>query len=209
MDETRRLIELMGTVKGIRPPAAFKETMTTLFWVGEPADAENAFIPNDQSYWDKDWQGHYGGVDDPWHRDGHWPANFRPRENPFYVALPYGEFTAAGKLKRGARDIPWFDPDRTPLLKNHWVEVEREGRSCFAQWQDVGPCGEDDFGFVFGDSSKPQNTFDAKAGLDVSPAVWHYLGMKGNQVASWRFADARDVPAGPWTEIVTTSGNNR
>ena len=43
----------------------FKSTMTTLFWVGEPSDADNAFIANDVSYWDKDWQLSYGGVDDP------------------------------------------------------------------------------------------------------------------------------------------------
>jgi len=89
------------------------------------------------------------------------------------------------------------------------VEIKLDDRSCFAQWRDIGTCGEDDFGFVFGDSLKPRNKFDARAGLDVSPAVWHYLGMTENQVASWRFVDARDVPAGPWTEIVTMSGNNR
>jgi hypothetical protein len=192
-----------------RATAGFKQTMTTLFWVGEPADSENNFIPNDQSYWDEDWQRHYGGVDDPERRDGHWPADFRPKENPFYAALPYGEFTEAGDLKRGAQDIPWFYPGLSPLLKNRWIEITLEGQSCFAQWQDVGPCGEDDFDFVFGNSVKPLNTFDAKAGLDVSPAVWHFLGINENCVTAWRFVEARDVPAGPWTEIVTTSGNNR
>jgi hypothetical protein len=63
-----------------------------------------------------------------------------------------------------------------PLLTNRWVEMKRDGRSCFAQWQDVGPCGEDDFGFVFGKALKLRNKFDARASLDVSPAVWHYLG---------------------------------
>jgi hypothetical protein len=71
----------------------FKAAMTTLFWVGEPSDAENNFIPNHESYWDHDWQASYGGVDDPEHRNNYWPAGFRPKENPFYVALPYGEFT--------------------------------------------------------------------------------------------------------------------
>jgi hypothetical protein len=186
-----------------RAAAGFKQTMTTLFWVGEPADSENAFIPNDQ-----DWQSHYGGVDDPERRDGHWPADFRPKENPFYVALPYGEFTEAGDLKRKARDIPWFYSE-FPLLKNHWIEIVLDGRSCFAQWQDVGPCGENDFDFVFGDAVEPLNTFDAKAGLDASPAVWHHLGMNDNCITAWRFVDARDVPSGPWTEIVTVSGINR
>jgi hypothetical protein len=188
----------------------FKVTMTTLFWVGEPSNEENAFIPNDQSYWDKDWQENYGGVDDPEQRDRHWPAGFTPRQNPFYVALPYGEFTEQGDaLKNNARHVPWYRSDLDPLLKNHWVEIRRNGRSCFAQWQDVGPCGEDDFDFVFGSASEPRNTFDAKAGLDVSPAVWHHLGMRDNDLSAWRFVEAADVPWGPWTEIVTTLGNNR
>ena len=66
----------------------FKSTMTTLFWVGEPSDADNYFIPNDVSYWYNQWQLSFGGVDDPEHRNGYWPAEFKPHENPFYVALP-------------------------------------------------------------------------------------------------------------------------
>jgi hypothetical protein len=186
-----------------------KQTMTTLFWVGEPADSDNAFIANHKSYWDKDWQKDFGGVDHPERRNGYWPAEFRPKENPFYAALPFGEFTDTGDLKPQAREVPWFYPGLSPLLKNHWIEILLEDRSCFAQWQDVGPCGEDDFGFVFGNSAKPLNTFDAKAGLDVSPAVWHYLGLNDNCVTAWRLVDARDVPPGPWTEIITVSGNNR
>jgi hypothetical protein len=135
---------------------------------------------------------------------------FTPKQNPFYVALPYGEFTEHGNaLKKNARHAPWYRSDLDPLLKNRWVEVRRDGLSCFAQWQDVGPCNEDDFGFVFGDALKPLNTFDAKAGLDVSPAVWHYLGMRNNGPAGWRFVEAAAVPAGPWTEIIISSGNNR
>ena len=189
----------------------FKSTMTSLFWVGEPSDADNAFIPNDVSYWDKDWQLHYGGVDDPHNRNGFWPADFRPKENPFYVALPYGEFelTRGHDLRRDAHDIPWYRHGLVPLLKNHWVEIKLGGRTCFAQWQDVGPFEVDDFGYVFGAAPTPRNTFDVKAGLDVSPAVWHYLGMGNNEITAWRFADVADVPPGPWTEIVTTSGNNR
>jgi hypothetical protein len=193
----------------MRSRTGFKSTMTTLFWVGEPSDAENSFIPNDASYWDGAWQNHFGGVDDPERRDGYWPAAFRPKENPFYVALPYGEFVRDLKLKPEAQNIPWYRRGLSPLLKNRWVKIRRAGRSCYAQWQDVGPCNEDDFDFVFGDANKPRNTFDAKAGLDVSPAVWHFLGMKDNTLTSWRFVDAVDVPAGPWTEIITTSSNNR
>jgi hypothetical protein len=189
----------------------FKSTVTTLFWVGEPSDPENAFIPNDVSYWDKDWQLNYGGVDDPHNRNGFWPADFRPKENPFYVALPYGEFesTRGYDLRRDAQNIPWYRRDLAPLLKNHWVEIKLGNRTCYAQWQDVGPFEVDDFDYVFGATLNPRNTFDLKAGLDVSPAVWHYLGMDNNEVTAWRFTDVAHVPQGPWTEIVTTSGNNR
>ena len=162
--------------------------------MGEPSTDENDFIPNDQSYWDKDWQANYGGVDDPERRNGHWPADFTPKQNPFYVALPFGEFTEQNELKKDARRVPWYRSGLDPLLKNRWVEINRDGRSCFAQWQDVGPCGEDDFGFVFGKADKPLNTFDARAGLDVSPAVWHYLGMQDNGHAGWRFVDAGGGP---------------
>ena len=90
--------------------------MTTVFWVGEPSDADNAFIPNDVSYWDKEWQLSFGGVDDPEHRNGHWPAGFRPKENPFYVALPFGEFesTRGYDLKPDAQDVPWYNRGLSP-----------------------------------------------------------------------------------------------
>ena len=149
---TTGLFMLAGGMQVLRSePNPFKVTMTTLFSVGEPSNEENDFIPNDQSYWDKDWQENYGGVDDPERRNRHWPAGFTPKQNPFYVALPYGEFTEQGDaLKHNARHVPWYRSGLDPLLKNRWVEIRRNDRSCFAQWQDVGPCGEDDFDFVFG-----------------------------------------------------------
>jgi hypothetical protein len=189
----------------------FKSTMTTLFWVGEPSDADNDFIPNDVSYWDNQWQLSFGGVDDPEHRNGYWPAEFKPNENPFYVALPFGEFESesGNELRADALSVPWYRAGFSPLLKNHWVVINRGDRTCYAQWEDVGPFEVDDFAFVFGSAKRPRNTFDAKAGLDVSPACWQYLRMDDNAETAWRFVDAADVPPGPWTEIVTTSGNNR
>ena len=200
---------LVAEASPLRSASEFKSAMTTVFWVGEPSNAENNFIPNNESYWDKDWQASYGGVDDPEHRNAYWPAGFRPKENPFYVALPYGELTDSNSLKISARLIPWYRSGVSPLLKNRWVEIRWNGLFCFAQWEDVGPCGEDDFDFVFGNATMPLNVFDARAGLDVSPAVWHYLGMSNNELTDWRFADEADVPEGPWTETVTISGNNR
>ena len=180
-------------------------------WVGEPSDADNDFIPNDVSYWDNQWQLSFGGVDDPEHRNGYWPAEFKPNENPFYVALPFGEFESesGNEFRADALSVPWYRAGLSPLLKNHWVVINRGDRTCYAQWEDVGPFEVDDFAFVFGSAKRPRNTFDAKAGLDVSPACWQYLRMDDNAETAWRFVDAADVPPGPWTEIVTTSGNNR
>lgn len=193
------------------PAKVFTSTMTTYFFIGEPADASNDYIQNSQSYWDDAWSAHFGGIDDPTDRCGYRPCSFTPKENPFYVALPYGEFTSNGEtLKGSAHMIPWYSSstpptEARPLLKNHWVEVTHNGHACFGQWEDVGPNNEDDFAYVFG-SAKPANTFGEKAGLDVSPALWDCLGMTDNDTTSWRFVDESDVSPGPWKDIITSSG---
>src|SRR5262249_16219209 len=106
----------------LRTRTEFKSTITTLFWLGEPPHVHHAFISNDQSYLDKEWQLNFGGVDDPSIRNGAWPAGFRPKENPFYVALPFGEFASelGYELKANAEQVPWYNSSLSPLLKNHW-----------------------------------------------------------------------------------------
>jgi hypothetical protein len=89
------------------------------------------------------------------------------------------------------------------LTRNRWIEVRYKGKSCYAQWQDVGPHGEDDFDWVFGSAAKPKNRNGMKAGLDISPAAAQYLGIKDSAHTEWRFVDAADVPDGPWKTIVT------
>jgi hypothetical protein len=59
-----------------------KITMTTLFWVGEPDNGENDYITNICSYWDKDWEKNYGGVDDPKYRKGYFPGGLLARMIP-------------------------------------------------------------------------------------------------------------------------------
>lgn len=184
----------------------WKKTMTTVFWVGEPADADNAFITNVESYWDEYWQKSYGGVDDPNCRKGYYPCGFTPKENPFYFALPYAE-DLHGVLKDSAKQIPWYGKDDKPLLKNRWIIVRHQGHTCYAQWEDVGPMNEDDFAYVFG-NAEPSNTFEVRAGLDTSPALWNCLQMSDNGLTEWAFVDAGEVPAGPWKDIVTTSGRS-
>jgi hypothetical protein len=181
----------------------FKKTITTVFWVGEDANGENAFIDNHGSYWDSRWVKHFGGVDSPKHRKGFFPAGFTPKQNPFYVALPFAEVDHDGHMKEATKKIPGFGESGEPLTRNRWVEVRYKGKSCYAQWQDAGPFGEDDFDWVFGEAKKPRNTQGLKAGLDISPATAQYLGIEDSARTEWRFVDAAHVPEGPWTAIVT------
>ena len=185
----------------------YKSAVTTVFWAGEGATAENDFISNSASFWDESWTERYGGYDDPECRIEYHPCGFKPRENPFYVALPFADYFE-GAFKESAKMVPWFSdaPLGEPLLKNRWVEVRVGKKSCFGQWEDVGPNGEDDFAYVFGDAAYPKNTFGEKAGIDVSPAMRDCLGIDGSAIAMWRFTDKADVPEGPWKDTVTESG---
>ena len=184
------------------------DVTATVFWVGEPATADNDQIANAASYWDADWQRHFGGFDDPERRadGGRRPAAFEPRENPFYVALPYGELTGTDAVKPDVGQVPWYDGqqlsrDRS-ILKNRWVEVRAGDRTAYAQWQDVGPFNEDDPAYVFGDAPPEE----ARAGIDLSPATAAAIGLDGRGQVSWRFVRAADVPDGPWRRVVTTRG---
>lgn len=185
----------------------YKYVMTTFFWVGEPETASNGYISNVASAWDAKWMEHYGGEDIGTSRCGYTPCAFTPKENPFYVALPYNDLDPSGQRKATASQIPWFSVEQSQksLLKNHWVEMVFNNRTCYGQLEDVGPTEHDDFAYVFGNAA-PINQFGAKAGLDVSPAVRDCLGMKDNGLVNWRFVDASDVPDGPWKQTVTTSG---
>lgn len=184
--------------------------ITTVFWVGEAADVENAYIPNNMSSWDTRWQEHYGGYDDPDNRNGYYPASFVPKENPFYFALPYNDFDEHGRRRANAFDVVYWaheaDWESTQsMLKNRWIAVAYEGRTAYAQWQDTGPWVYDDADYVFG-TATPRYTDNNGAALDVSPAVRDFLGIGDIARTSWWFVDPEDVPDGPWSETVTTSG---
>jgi hypothetical protein len=190
------------------PTAYPVHTVTaTVFWVGEPADSESGYISNTASAWDDHWRDHFGGLDDPDHRAGWRPAAFTPRENPFYVALPYDDLDDDDHVKASAAGIPGTAErvDGQSVLKNRWVRIERDGRVAYAQWEDVGPFRSDDFGYVFG-TAAPANRRNDRAGIDVSPAVRDQLALDGEDTVSWRFVDRADVPAGPWLSVVTISG---
>ena len=183
----------------------------TLFWVGEDASEENAFISNSPSCWDEKWVDHYGGIDDPSQRNGHFPSAFTPKENAFYVALPYSDFNDDTRKQNAQQVIPWasqktWGSDES-MCKNQWVQITKGTKVVYAQWEDSGPYEYDDIAYVFG-TAKPKNSLNQHAGIDVSPAIHDYLGLNGMDRVNWKFVPASEVPEGPWKVIITTSKIN-
>ncbi len=183
---------------------------TTLFWIGEKAGDDNKHISNLPSAWDESWVDHFGGVDNPKKRNGYVPSSFVPDENSFYFALPYNDLNDEGNLKGEVKKIvPWAKEvslkKEESICKNRWIQIVHDDEVAYAQWEDVGPFGEDDSGYVFG-TAKPKSKTNDHAGLDLSPAVNDYLKLEDVDVVDWRFVDAKDVPDGPWKKTVTTSG---
>ena len=185
----------------------------TVFWIGEPV-GNGSSEDNSLSAWDDAWKAHYGGVDDPAARSGYLPNGFAPRENPFYFDLPYNDFDDNGERRPdAAKVVPWAGTHawaaNESMLKNRWARFIRAGRVCYAQWEDAGPYLYDDAGYVFGNAdSRPRNNRANNAGADVSPALRDCLGFNGQNNADntvdWQFVEAPEVPAGPWSILITT-----
>jgi hypothetical protein len=147
-----------------------------------------------------------------------------PKENPFYLDLPYDDLNDPIAFKERCTVIPWAnDPGYAgncnngdfSYMKNRWVKMTGpNGNTCYGQIQDAGPSHGSlyhDKNYVFGtgNAQPVQGQFN-NAGADVSPALNGCLGFKeldgsGDKI-SWSFVDAVDVPNGPWKKIVTTSG---
>ena len=78
------------------------------------------------------------------------------------------------------------DPQRQ---SNRLCAVGRRGTFRTDHWQ-----------YVFG-NERPKPNLNKGAGLDVSPAVRDYLGLKQTDVTDWRFVDFSEVPRGPWSTL--------
>jgi hypothetical protein len=180
--------------------------VTTTFWVGEPAGGNNP-VHNVSSSWDLNWQTSYGGYDNPKPeaRRGYIPANFVPKQNPFYFALPYNDVTRGTTKPEARLVIPWFNEayegEGKSVCRDRWIAVRNSdtGKVCYAQWSDCGPFRTDHWQYVFGNEN-PRPNLNGGAGLDVSPAVRDFLGMSSTDVCDWKFVDFREVPKGPWSE---------
>jgi hypothetical protein len=183
------------------------DIVATVFWVGETPTANNP-TPNNKSSWDVNWEANYGGFDDPdpaKRRSDFTPVAFRPGLNPFYIALPYNDCLNYKTHKpEAARVIPWFKTSFTKpgrsVLRGAWLAIRYGNQVCYAQWEDCGPFVTDDWEYVFG-NARPKNSMNNGAGIDVSPAVRDYLGMKSGAKVDWRFVDVNEIPDGPWARI--------
>ena len=177
--------------------------VTTTFWVGEQP-TENNPVPNHKSCWDPQWARNYGGTDTPKksaRTPSYTPAAFTPRQNPFYIALPYNDVTSQGLKPETSSVIPWFSEEykgpKDSVCKGRWIAIRFKDRVCYAQWEDAGPFRTDHWQYVFG-TERPKPNLNKGAGLDVSPAVRDFLGMNDTDVTDWKFVEFADVPQGPW-----------
>lgn len=174
--------------------------ITTMFWIGE-GGSNISSTDNKASSWDEKWISTNRGTDNPNDRNGYATAGHASTVNPFYVALPFNDLAFPDKAHEWVPRSwhrPPQDGKQVSACKDRWVWIKNaQGRSCFAQWEDVGPLRYDHAEYVFGDERPDTYT---RAGLDVSPAVAQYLGIDGNSraITSWRFVDDEDVPPGAW-----------
>jgi hypothetical protein len=174
--------------------------ITTMFWIGE-GGSNISPTNNVASAWDENWRSTNRGPDNPNDRNGFASAGHASTVNPFYVALPFNDLAFPDKARlwvpRSWHRLP-KDGKQVSACQHRWVWIKNaDGRSCFAQWEDVGPLRYDHAEYVFGDERPTTYT---RAGLDVSPAVADYLGIneKNRAITSWRFVDDADVPPGQW-----------
>jgi hypothetical protein len=178
------------------------QIVTTVFWIGESPSGNNP-VPNRCSAWDSNWAKNFGGSDspEPSERKGFIPARFVPRQNPFYLALPFNDVSGGRTKAESYKIIPWFretfQKSGQTILKGHWVAIRNGNLVCYAQWEDVGPFRSDHWEYVFG-GDRPRPNLNRGAGLDVSPAIRDYLKLGTSNLTDWRFVDFQDVPPGPW-----------
>ena len=92
--------------------------VSTTFWVGEIFDPTAADGSQMYSTYDGDWFAHYGGCDGVATRGGcsterrtsanaYFPTRMSPRENPFYLDLPFDDVNDRQAFARRAQVIPW------------------------------------------------------------------------------------------------------
>jgi len=204
--------------------------VATTFWVGEIFDPNAEDGSQVTSTYDSEWLKSYGGCDGVVKDNGckteprsssndYFPSSMTPKENPFYLDLPFDDVNNAAAFQERGSVVPWAKESvfagqssnpRVSLMKNRWVKIRMNGKECYGQIEDAGPGEYQDKAYVFGsDDARPKNAKFNGAGMDVSPALNGCLGFKDidgeNDKVDWQFVDRKDVPAGPWLKIETTT----
>lgn len=204
--------------------------VSTTFWVGEIFDPNAEDGSQMISTYDSDWFGSFGGCDGVMigiaceteartAGNGYFPTSMRPLQNPFYLDLPFDDINDPQGFATRDSVVPWAAQEpyashrgdqNFSYLKNRWVQLTRNGATCYGQIEDAGPGEYHDAAYVFGSNdARPANSRYGGAGLDVSPALTGCLGypeLNGDSaVVDWKFVDDAEVPPGPWLTIVTTS----
>jgi hypothetical protein len=204
--------------------------VSTTFWVGEIFDPNASDGSQVISTYDTNWFANFGGCDGVIvgggcqtearsAANGYFPVHMTPKQNPFYLDLPFDDVNNSAAYQQRGQVVPWAsDPayaglvhsPNASLMKNRWVELTKSGQTCYGQIEDAGPGEYDDVNYVFGtNDARPQNTRYGDAGLDVSPALngcLKFAELNGDDDhLSWRFIDADQVPNGPWKTLVTTT----
>ena len=186
------------------------DIVTTVFYIGEYRKSRVGLLNNRSSAWIAGWVKSFGGVDHPG-RKSIFPTKFTPKENPFYFALPLSD-----KVLRSVENneiLPQYqeiviffnriysaNSHEKSFLKNTWIAIEKGGKVCYAQWQDVGPYCDNDADYVLR-NERPK--IGKRPALDVSPAVQKLLNLSQKDVTRWRFVAPSEVPDGPWKKIVS------
>jgi hypothetical protein len=205
---------------------------STTFWVGEIFDPSASDGSQRISTYDSSWYNNYGGCDGAISGsncqtqkrtavNNFFPMLMVPKQNPFYLDLPYDDLNDSTGFQQRCSVIPWANDagyaghctDQSfSYMKNRWVQLTGpNGQTCYGQIEDAGPGQYHDTSYVFGaQNARPANREYGGAGMDVSPALNGCLGfaeLDGDQDrVSWRFVDASAVPLGPWRVLVTTTG---
>jgi len=209
--------------------------VATTFWVGEIFDPDVPDGSQTISTYDDRWLEHYGGcdgvtIDNSCETEvrtpdnNYFPTQIIPKENPFYLDIPYDDIHDPIGFSMREKVIPWstdepyrlFQGDSTfSYMKNRWVEIYNPltNKTCFGQIEDAGPSSGNEYHdaeYVFGSKdSRPKNMLFNNAGMDVSPALNACLGftsLNGNDDRiNWRFVEYNDVPGGAWKILVTNS----
>jgi hypothetical protein len=219
-----------GASTPIRTYRWHRNIVSTTFWVGEIFDPNASDGSQVISTYDSHWMRHFGGCDGVKTAAGgcetqkrtaankYFPTAMKPKQNPFYLDLPFDDVNDPKAFAARSRVVPWaHDPSyakvaKNPnysLMKNRWVEITHNGHTCYGQIEDAGPGQYHDAAYVFG-TAKPANARYGGAGMDVSPALngcLRFAELNGDtDRVNWRFVERRAVPPGPWTRLITKSG---